>query len=67
VTVASLESLKDGSANLTRLGLPCTKTQLTENNVLAMCIAGHWVGLFRYSRDGVAAVESNLPAERHDC
>jgi hypothetical protein len=45
VTVASLESLKDGSANLTRLGLPCTKTQLTENGVLAMRIAGHWIGL----------------------
>jgi hypothetical protein len=64
VTVASLESLEDGSADLTWLSLPCAETKLAAK-ISNRCVQ---VGcLFGYSRNGSASVESNLPSERHDC
>lgn len=66
MTVAGLKSLIDGLSDLTRLGLPGTKAQLTVRRGLAQELilrASRWMNI----RDLVARVESDLLSERHDC
>jgi len=65
VLVASLEGLVDGGLNLTRLGLPCSKPQLTVMPLsVAVLVTSCW--LLGYSRDGGAGVELYCATERHD-
>jgi hypothetical protein len=62
VAVAGLECFEDGGLDLTRLGLPGAKTQLTVNRVSNAVLEGAG-----YSRDFGACVEGNGSSEGHVC
>jgi hypothetical protein len=63
MAVSGLEGFEYGRLNLTRLGLPCSKSQCA-TTVSAL----HWNnGITRDVRDGGTGIEGSFLSERHDC